>query len=507
MEEKEKNQDDELRNLILEAKEKSIVELKKAQELPRTFWETYSSFSNTDGGVVILGVEEAEPLNKIVGVANVKKTLTTLWDTLSNSNKVSYKNIENEDVGVFEIEPGKMIIIINIKEAPDSVKPVFINGKRENAWIRTGDGDRKMTQDELDSFVRNASSSQDSQLLDHFTMDDLDMDSLISFKERVNKRYPEKEYLKMSNVDFLAEIGAFTRDRNTDDFKMKKGTLLFLGKCNSIKEVYPQYHVDYFNRRGDNPRWIDRVTDDEPGPYEMNLYNFYTVVYEKLRMMIQEEFSLDENQFRKPMVEFDEVLREGLVNCLAHADYVQGYPSVRIDAYNGWFSFINPGKMLVSKEQFQLGGDSRPRNEVIMKMFRLLGASERQGFGGPLIYKTACSNNLRNPELETDLFRTELKVWSIDLVESYPDFTKEEKEILRYIMKNEGKTSISAIAKNLNISDYKTRQAISSLMDRKIINMVGSGPTTKYVLAISSVEFLTQMQILMDRMKKKATGK
>ena len=43
--------------------------------------------------------------------------------------------------------------------------------------------------------------------------------------------------------------------------------------------------------------------------------------------------------------------------------------------------------MLVSKEQFVIGGDSRTRNEVIMKLFRLLGASERQGFGGPLIFK------------------------------------------------------------------------------------------------------------------------
>ena len=60
--------------------------------------------------------------------------------------------------------------------------------------------------------------------------------------------------------------------------------------------------------------------------------------------------------------------------------------------YDGWYCFINPGKMLVSPEQFFLGGDSRPRNEIIMKMFRLLGASERQGFGGPLIYKTAVQN-------------------------------------------------------------------------------------------------------------------
>lgn len=90
---------------------------------------------------------------------------------------------------------------------------------------------------------------------------------------------------------------------------------------------------------------------------------------------------LDSGQLRIPVSGFDETIRERLVNCLAHADYVQGFPSLKIDVLDGWFSSINPGKMLVSPQQFFLGGDSRPRNEIIMKLFRLLGASERQGFG------------------------------------------------------------------------------------------------------------------------------
>lgn len=74
-----------------------------------------------------------------------------------------------------------------------------------------------------------------------------------------------------------------------------------------------------------------------------------------------------------PLSDFDEVLRECLINCLAHADYVQAYPSIKIEVFDGWFHFLNPGKMLVSLQQFRIGGDSRPRNEIIMKMFRWLG--------------------------------------------------------------------------------------------------------------------------------------
>lgn len=300
-----------------------------------------------------------------MGVGNPEKTLTSLWDQLSNSNKVSYKNVDNQDVNTYIID-GKTVIIVYVKEAAESMKPVFIGGKLENSWIRTGDGDRKTTRDELSALIRNAQPNQDSLSADNFTIDDLDLDSIITFKERVSKRFPKRKFIEMENSEFLTEIGACYKDRHTGELKIRRGILLFLGKCNSIKELFPHYHLDFFNRRGNNPRWSDRVSDDEPSDYEMNIYNFYNIVYEKIKNLLQESFALDSGQLRIPLSEFDETIREGLVNCLAHADYVQGYPSVKIDVYDGWFSFINPGKMLVSPQQFLMGGDSRPRNEIIM---------------------------------------------------------------------------------------------------------------------------------------------
>ena len=62
----------EFKNWLIHVKEKYFIELKKAQELPNAFWDTYSSFSNTSGGYVILGVEEGNPENKIIGVGNVE---------------------------------------------------------------------------------------------------------------------------------------------------------------------------------------------------------------------------------------------------------------------------------------------------------------------------------------------------------------------------------------------------------------------------------------------------
>ena len=497
---------DDLKKWLLNVHEKYYIELKKASELPNSFWESYSSFSNTSGGWIVLGVAESNPTNEIVGVGNSEKTLTSLWDQLSNGTKVSYRNVNNQDVVTYTIDD-KKVIIVYVKEAPESMKPVHINGKLENSWIRTGDGDRKATKDEIAAFLRNAQPAQDTLAAENFTLDDLDIDSLITFKERVNKRYPKKKYLEMNHQEFLLEIGAAYKDRNTGEYKIRRGTLLFLGKCNSIKELYSHYHLDYFNRRGSNPRWQDRVSDDEPNDYEMNIYNFYNIVYEKMKILLQESFSLDDRQLRIPFSDFDETIRECLVNCLAHADYVQGYPSTKIEVYDGWFCFTNPGKMLVSTRQFLIGGDSRPRNEIIMKLFRLLGASERQGFGGPLIFKTAISNDFRNPEIVTDIEHTELKVWNIDLAESYPNLETNEKNIFRYIIKNGIPQSVNDIRTALGMTEYKVRKSIQELETKELVCKIGNGASTKYMVKPGGAEMFTQLQMIMDLLRRQIQDK
>ena len=80
-------QANDLKEWLLNIKESYLVELKTASDLPKSFWETYSSFSNTSGGIVIFGITEGKPQNNIVGVENVEKITTALWDQLSNKTE------------------------------------------------------------------------------------------------------------------------------------------------------------------------------------------------------------------------------------------------------------------------------------------------------------------------------------------------------------------------------------------------------------------------------------
>lgn len=494
-----------MKQALIHMRESNNIELKKAKKgLPESFWESYSSFANTTGGLIVFGVNEAFPDNEIVGVEDSQKIVADLWNLLSNESKVSYRTVNNQDVTTVVVDD-KTVILIKVNEAPNNVKPVYINGKIDNTWIRTGDGDRKAKKEEIASMLRNAKPEMDSLPIDGCTLDDLDIDSIKQFKQQVGNRYPAKKYLDMSDTDFLIEIGACRLNRENRKYQILRGTLLFFGKLNVIKEFYPHFHLDFFNRRGSNPRWIDRVSDDEPHEHEMNIFNFFNIVDKKLRELQNSSFHLDGQLKRIPEGTFNETIRECLVNCLAHADYEQGYPSIKIQAYDGWFSFFNPGEMLISRMQFPLGGDSRPRNEIIMKMFRLLGAAERQGFGGPLIFKTAFEYDYRRPELDTNLESTEIRVWNIDLADSYPELSKEEKSVLRYLHKSMSAISIKELSKKTNMTYYRAKKIIYSLKARNIIEQIGSGPSTKYVIKAGSEESLTQIQIAMDMIKRQLT--
>lgn len=81
--------------------------------MPRSFWETYSSFANTDGGIVALGVSEDSGKLKVTGVPDVRGTVQNLWNTLNDKEKVSSNLLRDESVSTVDVD-GKQVILIEV---------------------------------------------------------------------------------------------------------------------------------------------------------------------------------------------------------------------------------------------------------------------------------------------------------------------------------------------------------------------------------------------------------
>lgn len=77
-------------------------EVKKANGgLPNSLWDTYSSFANCYGGVIILGVkEEKDGSWRTTGLKNEAKLRKDFWDTINNPKKVNL-NLLDRSCGCF----------------------------------------------------------------------------------------------------------------------------------------------------------------------------------------------------------------------------------------------------------------------------------------------------------------------------------------------------------------------------------------------------------------------
>ena len=257
--------------------ENCMVECKEASNLvPKSMWETYSAFANTSGGCIFLGVRENEDKTyTVTGVSSTAKVQSDIWSILGNKNKVSLNILNDENISVVKDVSGKDVIIVQVPEAEDSQKPIYLNGKIDMAFVRKSEGDQKVDNDLLQAMLRNASSSVDSGMQKLYSINDIDPISLAAFKSIVSSRYEEKNYAGLSDMQFLTEISLFRTDRTDGLTYPTLGAILMLGKYNSIRELIPSFHLDYIDYRDTVERWSDRVASDEPSLREMNLYNFF----------------------------------------------------------------------------------------------------------------------------------------------------------------------------------------------------------------------------------------
>lgn len=476
-------------NNLCEQAESNELEFKESlNKLPKDIWETYSAFANTHGGFIILGVKE-KPHISITGVNNPDQIIRDLFNTANNKSKISHNLLEDKNVIKHTID-GKCIISIFIPEQEQSKKPVYLNNNYAYTYIRKNEGDYIVSDDELRRFIRNASDDLDSELLDEYTLEDLNLESVLAFKNIINARNPSMHYLEMDNLEFLIEMGVFQLDRK--DKRRPKLTiagLLFLGTYDAIRSKLPQFHLEYINRRGISAtdRWIDRVSTGDLNYKDLNVFGFFQIVREKLNATIEDSFELDENSIRKSPVELKTALREALANMLIHADYFDNTSDIKVVVDNYFYNFHNPGMMRVSVTQFFAGGKSLPRNNTLITFFRRMGISDRAGTGGKTILTFAIANKYQMPELEVTTDSTTLKLWVATPRGAHPELDDDTRKVLAYI--NEKKNvSKSQIISDTGLSAYKVRKALNTLIDNHIIFSLGKGRATRYSWSPSVIE-------------------
>ncbi len=390
-------------------------------QLPDSFFTTYSAMANTEGGIVLLGIEQITAGQfQVFGILNPDKVIKELWSNLNNREKVNTNILNERDVRVIELE-GKKAIQISIPRATRFQLPVYL-GKNPlvGTYRRMGEGDFRCDEETVKRMLADQiEDARDARLLEKFDFQDLHLPTLRAYRNAFKGVKPDHPWIDVENDEFLRSIGAWTMNRETKREGLTLAGLLMFGKLRSILDAVPNYIVDYQERppdaREDNDRrWIDRVTTD--GSWSGNLYDFYRMVILRLTHDLKIPFKL-KGTTRVDDTPVHEAFREALVNTIIHADF-SGRVSVYAVKRQDMFGFRNPGLMRIPLIQAIQGGHSDCRNRNLQKMFQLVGLAEQAGSGLPKVYRNWRNHHWRTPELieQMDPDQTILRLRTVSLL-------------------------------------------------------------------------------------------
>ena len=371
---------------------------------PGTFWDTYSAFANSEGGMIVLGVAEKKDKFYIDGLSEeqIQKYQKDFWNNVNNKSTISHNLLTSNDVEVAEYK-GNKLIIFHIPRANREQRPVYrTTNPLGNTFKRNFEGDYRCTDVEVRRMFADADvlHPADGRILKNYTMEDIDIDSLNRYRQLFKLSSPDHPWLALNDIDLLKMLGGYRKDRQSGEEGFTVAGLLMFGKTLSItdEECCPHFYPDYQERltEEDDIRWTNRICAD--GTWEANLFNFYQRVLPRLQSVLPKPFKL-ENNTRIEETPAHVAVREALINLCVHADYSVNATLVVKHQLDG-FVFSNPGTMLVSREQYYMGGDSVCRNKYLQKMFSMIGVAEKAGSGTDKIMKGWRKANWRSPKIE-----------------------------------------------------------------------------------------------------------
>ena len=412
------------------------------------------AFANTDGGVLILGVDDN---GRPIGLKNAKKLLEDVPNKIKDILGIIPKVIT-------ESKKGKDNLIIKVKP---SYAPISYHGRY---FVRSGSTIQELKGKELTKFLISKSDRDwDEYAEEKGSIDYIDIKTVERFKEIAIKRLPfvkeEKDNLKLLQKLNLIENG-----------KQKKAAILLFGKNPK------RFYTSAFIKIGKFITDTDIVASDD---VEGNLFNQVEKAIELLRTKYLISEIKFEGIYRKEELEYPEAaLREAIINAVIHRDYIGAHTQLKIypDKLILWNEGTLPNDIKIA--DLKKSHPSRPRNELLADIFFKAGLIETWGRGTIKITNECKKAKLPEPE-----FKEEFGGFSVCF---YKDiFTEEnlrklgfnERQVKAVLyVKEKGKITNKEYREVTGLSDEGARTDLNELVEKRILLSKGSGRNVHYVL-------------------------
>ena len=464
---------------IIKQGESQTVSLKSLKAKPSVLARPMVSFSNTNDGFLIIGVDDKT--RKICGA----KTTRQREEDLDNIHKAA-KQCCHPQVGLSHIEevktPQGTAFVVHISKDPDEV---YVT---EGAvLVRKGTMDIKPSNYDIQLlFSKRNKLKFEEEIADGATIEDIDFKKLTKFRREYFKN--RKKRLSGEDMDILRQFGCIKR-LGKKDIPTVAGILCF-GRIPQQFFSLDYIHIfrygapekDSSAKIGDN--YIDKGTVSE---MIKEAYDY-----------IVEELNKELIPYKNPTTGRREyipkypylVIREAIANAATHREY---HPFIRNGIDILWFSdrieILNPGLLLdpITPENIYLIRNKQ-RNPNIARILTGYGYAEQIGEGMQL-FKRECNNHPLKPKYPEyrewiDATVTILHPAEVGaLKEEIPleGLNERQRKAVEYI-KQHGYVTRKDYQRINDIGKVMAVRELNQLINRKILKKIGKGKTTQYVV-------------------------
>ena len=357
------------------------VEIKKAAGgAPKTLPETVSAFTNGGGGVIILGLDEAD------GFQVVPIDAHALAESLQSACSDRVEPAVRATVEIVQID-GRPVVAASIPVSSLESRPCYVKsqGMERGSYIRAHDGDRHLTSYEIHLMVSGRGQPQDdAQPVAGATVADLNQAEVDKLVQRF-QRTRGPAFAHATSAEVLRWTGVCPRGEDSD--RVTLAGLMALGTY--PQEFFPQLNVTFVSYptldgrpMADGTRFLDNVSID--GPIPMMVSGLVDAVTRSMTRRAVMVGIGREDVWEYPL----EAVRELTVNALMHRDYhpLAWGSQVRVEMFPDRLVFLNPGGLYGTANVSDLleGRASSSRNAVLCRLL--------EDIQMPGTYRTVCEN-------------------------------------------------------------------------------------------------------------------
>lgn len=419
------------------------------------YFKVICAFANTDGGELILGVDDK---GRVKGLENAKKLLEDLPNKINNKLGL-IPSVTIKSKGKREI--------IYIKILPSSV-PVSYDGKY---YIRSGSTTQELKGSELARFLLKKMGKTWDSISCNGTFSDIKTSSIEEFKNISRNRIPS-----ISKLDSIEKIFSNLK-LMTDDGNLTNSAILLFGKNPQSFFISAKTRIGRFKTSTDI---IDTVIA------EGNLFEQLEKIIEAIKKHLNVRFQIQGIQ-RKDIWDYPiEAIREAVINALIHKDY-SSTADIQIRIYDDKIWIWNPGKLPpeLSIDDLKKEHSSYPRNPLIANAFYLAGFIEKWGSGTKRIVDLCKEHGLPEPEYKEE--QGGFSVWLYKDIYTEENLRKmglNERQIKAVMyVKERGKITNKEYQKLTGVSKPTATRDLDELTKKSILEQFGvTGKGTFYKL-------------------------